>query len=73
MRRCATTVTVKRADELQRGDHIIDVLFGVPRIALVADSAIVGDDVNLTLYGLASDALYTTTSVGNEFHVVTTI
>jgi len=74
-----TIVTVKRADELQPGDHIIDVLYDwkelryIPYIALLVDKEIVEDEVHLTVYrhpDLTVD-VEQTVDVEESFHVVT--
>ena len=64
-------VTVRRADELRPGDHIIDVLFGIPRIARVISLAVFEGEAHLTLHGLPCDDPKLTVYADAKFHVVT--
>jgi len=66
-----TLVTPKRADELQPGDHIIDVLFDIPRIARVVGNESVEGEARLTLHGLPCDAPELTVDADTKFLVVT--
>jgi hypothetical protein len=66
-----TLVTPKRADELQPGDHIIDVLFDIPRIARVITLAVFEGEAHLTVRGLPCDAPKLTVDADTKFHVVT--
>jgi hypothetical protein len=65
------SVTLKRADELRPGDHIIDVLFDIPRIARVITLAVFEGEAHLTVRGLPCDAPKLTVDADTKFHVVT--
>ena len=71
MKHVRTNVTVKRAEELRPGNHIVDALFGIPRLAYVHTVEVEGDWVHMTVTGGPIDPPDLTTQVGVEFYVVT--
>ena len=66
--RCGTRTELVRADDLRLGDAVLLTgLNNTVRVAVVESLRLVGDDVEMTFFGVQGE---TTTSVGNTFQTV---